>query len=151
MDNLDLTGFEVFQALEEFADAAIERAFENPLDSLPNRDWESRTVLKIRLLLAEKQVAKYESEITRLLDLNREAGIELSRAFKDGVGYVQLPHVTKRKIAMLGEQIETLKEEARNFGIGFGWCLLGGVDPDSGEYCFQKTALRHALCGRRVA
>ncbi len=145
---VELHEFEVFQILEDFTDAAVDRVARQAMSALPSRHYESETALKIRLLLADRKVAKYESEITRLLDLNREAGIELSRAFADGVGYVELPHITKRKIAMLGKQIESIKEEAKLFGLGFGWKLVGGVDPDSGEYRFQRLALRHALGGK---
>lgn len=145
---VELHEFEVFQILEEFTDAAVDRVAEQALSALPSRHYESQTALKIRLLFASRKVAKYESEITRLMDLNREAGIELSRAFEDGVGYVELPHVTKRKIAMLGKQIEAIKEEAKLFGLKFGWQLVGGIDPDSGEYRFAKIAIRHALGGK---
>lgn len=148
---VNLDEFEVFQVLEEFADAAVERVAEQAMSALPSRHYESETALKIRLMLAERKLCKYADEITRLMDLHRDAAIEFAKWRTSGEVPIQLPHVTKRKIEDLSRQIDAIHEEAKLFALRFGWKLIGRVDPDTAVWEFQKLPIREAFCGRRVS
>jgi polyhydroxyalkanoate synthesis regulator protein len=142
---------EVFQALEEFTDAAVEKVAEQAMSKLSSRHYESETALKIRLMLAERKIAKYAHEITRLMDLHRDAAIEFAKWRTTREAPIQLPHVTKRQIDDLSRQIEAIHEEAKLFALRFGWKLIGRVDPETAEWEFQKLPIRETFCGRRVS
>lgn len=141
---------EIWQFLEEFADAAVERIADEAMSRLPSRHYESETTRKIIRSLAERKIDKYAQEITRLMDLHRDAAIEFAKWRTTGEVPIQLPHVTKRRIEDLGRQIEAIHEEAKLFALRFHWKLIHRVDPETNEWEFQRLPLRETFAERRV-
>ena len=111
------------------------------MSALPSRHYESETALKIRLALAKRKISKYESEITRLMDLNRDAGRELARFLEEGITPIQLPHVTKRKIQDLGNRLRRSRRR-----LSFLLCNLGGSWSGISILRLRNIPLRSCLC-----
>jgi len=96
--------------------------------------------LRVRLALGLKKLAKYEAAITELHHNQRLAVQALQASYGDG-RWVELPHVTKRKIADLDREIALLIEQAHRIALDFGWGLAGGFDSE-GCYRFRPMPMR---------
>jgi hypothetical protein len=140
-----LTETEVFALLEDAIAAAVDRVADTTQLNLPSRHYESQTLLGFRFALMQKKIEKYEFAITDLIDRKRLMAQRLGKSLEQG-----LPtRLAKSNIEEADKAIHRLILAATTLAIGFGYKLVGAVNPDTGKYVFDASPIRDVFTGTR--